>query len=105
MSTRSLVQDSGAPAWLRAAARDLPTLAANGVLLFRPAARYLPVPAERIRDPRYPSADPQEWRSCQMTLRPKDQPNDASAASKNVSDNQCSPWVSLKLNAASRATA
>jgi hypothetical protein len=29
VSARSLVQDSDAPAWLRAAARDFPTLAAD----------------------------------------------------------------------------
>jgi hypothetical protein len=39
MSARSLVEDSGAPAWLRAAARDLPTLAVNELLLFRLAVR------------------------------------------------------------------
>ena len=38
-------------------------------------------------------------------FRPKDQHKDASAASRNMSDNQCAPWVSLKVNAASRATA
>ena len=40
-----------------------------------------------------------------MTLRPKDQHNDASAASRNVVGTQCSPCVSLNVNAASRATA
>jgi hypothetical protein len=68
-------------------------------------ARYLPVPAERVRDQRYPSADPQDWRSCQRTLRPKDQHNDVSAASSNVFDNHCSPWVSFNVKAASRASA
>ena len=40
-----------------------------------------------------------------MTLRPKDQHNDASAASRNAVETQCSPYVSLNVNAASRATA